>query len=270
MSDSFGKNKVIVAILVIAAIVSAVFKLGSCFSKESNVPQHSYDWSRLNTDGYYKSYVSDTGEEAKLGIDVSYHNNSIDWQSVSDAGIDFAYVRVGWRGYTEGAVHEDPMARENISGAMAANIECGVYFFSQAITEDEAREEANFVCDFADTYGTKSLPVVFDLEENEIANERIAGMSTSDFTRVAIAFCEQVKARGYTPMIYGNNEWLDGNFDLATIANKYQLWLAEYRNKPTPTYDFKIWQYTSTATIDGVDGLCDLNLMFPNEGAVQN
>ncbi len=270
MSDSFGKNKAIVAALVVAAIAFVIFGMGSCGLSScgglGSVPRHPYDWSRLQTNGSIKSYVSASGESARLGIDVSYHNNDIDWDAVAAAGVDFAYVRVGWRGYTEGAVHEDPMARENLSEAMAAGIDCGVYFFSQAINEAEAREEADFACDFVDEYGIGDFPVVFDLEENEIADERIAGMSTSQLTKVAVAFCEQVKSRGYTPMIYGNDEWLNGNFDLATIANKYQLWLAQYRTQPDVVYDFKIWQYTSTAHIDGVSGRCDLNLMFPSEG----
>ncbi len=269
MSDSFDKNKAVVAALVVAAIVFLIFGPGSCglasCGVAADVPRNSYDWSRLETDGSIKTYTSATGEKSRLGIDVSYHDKSIDWEAVATTEVDFAYVRVGWRGYTEGSVHEDPLARENIEGAQAAGIECGVYFFSQAINEDEAREEANFACDFVDEYGLGTLPVVFDLEENEISDERIAGMSTRDFTNVAVAFCEQVKARGYTPMIYGNDGWLNGNFDLETIATRYQLWLAQYRSQPDPEYDFRIWQYTSTAHIDGVETRCDLSLMLPSE-----
>lgn len=264
MTGSFSRNKAIAAVLIIAAIVVVIVRFTAC-STAATVPQNTYDWSRLYTYGEFKTYVTEDGEVGELGVDVSSHNGDIDWSAVAGDGVSFAYVRVGWRGYTEGNIHEDEQAAANIEGALAAGLECNIYFFSQAITEEEAQEEANFACDFMDEYGLKGMTVAYDLEECDVDDERIDGLTTEEYTNVALAFCEQVNKRGYQAIVYGNDGWLDGNYDLTSIATQYDLWLADYGSQPEVSYDFVIWQYSSTASISGISGECDINLRFPSD-----
>ena len=257
------RNPVLIVALVALAVLIVIF-LVRC-SGSDPAPQSPYNWSNLNTSGQFYSYTSKNGEAAKVGIDVSHHNGTIDWQKVANDNIDFAYVRIGYRGYTEGNIQLDSTAFHNILGAKTNGIPVGLYVFSQSITTDEAVEEADFVCDFADLFQLdKSYPVAFDMEENQVENERIDELSTDERTSIALAFCEEVEKRGYTPVIYGNNMWLNGKFDLATIS-KYQLWLADYNATPSATYMFKFWQYTHTGSVDGIDGDVDIDLMFADE-----
>ena len=257
---------VLVALLAIIALIAVGAIVWVVTHADINpVESNTYDWSRLEQSyGRYR-YVAEDGTASKLGIDVSHHNEDIDWAAVASDGIEFAYVRVGWRGYTDGTVQEDSYARANIEGARANGLDVGLYFFSQAITLDEAREEADFICDFADEYGIdKAYPLAFDMEENNIRNERIADLSIEEMTNIAIAFCDRVRERGYEPMIYGNDRWLDGYFNLERISKAAYLWLADYRGEPTEYYAFKMWQYASDGTVAGVEGGCDMDLLFPN------
>ena len=266
-----GRGRLIVgAILVVIAII-AVLSIGSsvrqCSSLFGSIEENSYDWSLLSTDGDIKSYTSPSGERAKLGVDVSSHNGGgIDWKQLADSGVEFAYVRCGYRGYTEGNIQTDEYAGTNISRAKAAGIDPGIYFFSQAITVEEAREEADYACDVADRFGLdKSYPIAFDMEENNVPEERIDGLSAEELTDIALAFCDQVRKRGYTPIVYGNDKWLNGYFDLSRLAGKELIWLAEYDDHPSPSYAFKMWQYTSEADLPGSGGGLDMNLMFPDD-----
>lgn len=259
-------NIMFVAFIVIMAVI-AINAIGYLVSNANINPVESnnYDFSRLEHNyGRYR-YVAEDGTASKIGIDVSHHNEAIDWAAVAGDGIEFAYVRVGWRGYTDGNIQEDSYARPNIEGARANGLDVGLYFFSQAITEEEARAEADFICDFADEYGITNLPLAFDMEENNIRNERIADLSIEETTNMAVTFCERVRERGYEPMVYGNDRWLDGYFNLERLSEAAYLWLADYRGEPTEYYEFKVWQYSSTGTVAGVNGNCDLDLLMPDE-----
>ena len=254
------RKGIIIAALIVAVIAVVAFFLWP----RSNVPQHNYDWSRLEGSGTFRSYTDEAGNEAQLGVDVSYHNHYVNWSALADAGVDFAYIRCGWRGYTQGEMHTDPMAGINYNGARNAGIEVATYFFSQAITVEEAIEEADFACDFADSHKlSHDYPIAFDMEENGVENERIGHLTTQERTDIAMAFCKRVEERGYTPIIYGNEKWLDGKFDLETICNAYDLWLAEYAATPRPSHMFAMWQYCSDGKIEGNMKNIDMNLMFP-------
>ena len=111
---------------------------------------------------------------------------------------------------------------------------------------------------------SKEYPVAFDMEENNVENERIDGLSAEELTEIALAFCDRVRERGYTPIVYGNDKWLNGYFDLSKLAGEELLWLAEYDDQPSVSYNFKIWQYTSTADLPGSGGNLDMDLMFPD------
>lgn len=196
----------------------------------------------------------------KLPLDVSDLQGKIDWERVSEDGIDFAMIRLGRRGYTEGNIYLDNYYYENASGVQSEGMPFGVYFFSQAITEDEAIEEANFVIKHLSGSGI-SYPVVFDHEPVESADGRANNLSKNELTRITKAFCQKIEDAGYTPMIYGNAfdiERLNLN-DLKGI----DIWYAEYESsQPTGQFDFVMWQYSSTANVSGINTQADLSILF--------
>ncbi|MEG0071269.1 MAG: glycoside hydrolase family 25 protein [Raoultibacter sp.] len=256
------------AFCTVALVAACALFLEGCFdsgesslSSPRNLPQNGYDYARLVDTGGVKSYRGADGKMAAEGIDVSSHNQQIDWQAVAASGVDFAYIRAGYRGYTEGKIWEDEAFAYNIEGATNAGLDVGVYFFSQAITEQEAREEADWVIDAVGGYNLH-YPVAFDLEENGVKNERIAGLNRAEQTAIAQAFCNRVRERGFGAIIYGNNLWLDGHYDLEALIDNYDLWYADYANQPGQTYRFRMWQYTSSGEVPGVSGSVDRNLCF--------
>lgn len=179
---------------------------------------------------------------------------------MSEDGIDFAMIRLGRRGYTEENIYLDDYYYENVSGVQSEGMPFGVYFFSQAITEDEAIEEANFVIKHLSGSGI-SYPVVFDHEPVESADGRANNLSKNELTRITKAFCQKIEDAGYTPMIYGNAfdmERLNLN-DLKGI----DVWYAEYESsQPTGQFDFAMWQYSSTANVSGINTQADLSILF--------
>jgi len=216
-----------------------------------------YDWSNLylNSAGRY-AYTVNGEVRSRTGVDVSVHNGTIDWTAVAADGITFAYVRIGYRGSSTGTVAVDDNFRANLSGAQAAGLDVGVYFYSQAISEDEAREEADFV--IAQLAGTKlKLPVVFDLESSG-GDGRPDSLSDDEVTAVAKAFCERIESAGYSSMVYGSAYDL-GRYDLTSISGN--LWVAQY-DTTTPTSDFRyvMWQYATDGSVSGIDDGVDMDL----------
>lgn len=198
--------------------------------------------------------------DALQGVDVSVYQGEIDWQAVADAGVDFAIIRVGYRGYSQGGLQMDERFRENMDGALAAGLDVGVYFFSQATSVLEAEEEADFVLSAVRGYPIK-YPVAFDWEFIDGAEARTDGMDGDTVTQCAAAFCELVSVAGYTPMVYFNQE-LGYLFYQLDQLDASQFWLAEYDTKPDFFYDFEMWQYTHTGAVPGIQGNVDLNLAF--------
>ena len=199
--------------------------------------------------------------EKNIGIDVSEHQGIIDWQLVAQNGVGFVFLRLGARGYTEGNIVLDAQYQANIEGASNAGLEVGVYFFSQAVNEDEARAEANFVLDqLAGRH--LDLPVVYDLEQVSDSNGRINSLSGQQRSQNARAFCEIVEAAGYQAMLYGNAYDL-ARYDL-DLLRSYDIWFAHYNvSRPMDYFvNFSIWQCTSTALINGIHGFVDLNIRF--------
>ena len=203
---------------------------------------------------------------AVWGVDVSEFQGAIDWQQVKDAGAGFAILRLGWRGSTEGGLNLDTTFQQNYEGATAAGLPVGVYFFSQAVTEEEAREEAAFVLDALEGK-TITYPVVFDWEppipsESLPAQDlRAYGMDGDQVSRFALAFCEKVAEAGYTPCVYTNKTMAYGFFDLELLGD-YPLWYAEYQPAPSLYYHFDLWQYTDSAAVPGIPGEADVNICF--------
>lgn len=224
-----------------------------------NVTLYRYDDLAFFSDGNFITY-SGSDAVCKTGVDVSNHNGDIDWQAVAGSGIDFAMISVGYRGYTEGSLNLDTYFTDNIEGALAAGLDVGVYFFSQAVTMAEAEEEAEFVLAHISGYDI-SYPVVFDWETVTSDTGRTHGMNTATVTNCAIAFCHAISEAGYCPMVYFNKTAAAVYYDLSRLT-AFDYWLASYSDIPGFSYDFQMWQYSCTGEVDGIDGDVDLNLCF--------
>ena len=197
------------------------------------------------------------GHKAR-GIDVSKFQGTIDWNAVAADGITFAIIRCGYRGYGSGALVEDATFRRNIQGATAAGIQVGVYFYSQAIDEAEAVEEASMVLSLVQGY---SLPygVYFDTEKVAGDTGRADGISAAQRTANAVAFCETIRNAGYTPGVYSYASWFYNSLNFANIS-KYRTWIAQYRDTLDFAYSYNIWQYSSQGSVSGIKGNVDMNL----------
>ncbi len=228
---------------------------------DNTVKKHDYDLSCFKSDGNITTYEGDERYSYRLGIDVSHHDGNIDWEAVKDAGIEFAILRIAYRGYgLEGILNEDKKFREYIDGAHASGLDVGCYVFSQAINTQEAEEEAQLAIDILKDYELE-LPVVYDPESILDANARTDYVSGEQFTENAIAFCEKVKAAGYDTMIYSNMMWEAFQFDMKKLE-KYPFWYADYEPLPQTPYDFLYWQYSNTGRIPGVEGTVDLDIQL--------
>lgn len=226
-----------------------------------SVPKHNYNWENVKTSQNGLKYYTENGKKVSYeGIDVSSHQKDIDWEKVKAAGIDFAIIRVGFRGYGTGAIVPDEYFTKNIEGALAAGIKVGVYFFSQAINEAEAVEEAELVLEQIKNYNI-TYPVVYDAEDISNDTARTDGLLGAQITSNCIAFCDKIKAAGYTPMIYANKRWFLTRLDLTRLTD-YDLWHAAYVDAPDTPYMYTMWQYSSSGKVDGINGSVDLNISF--------
>ncbi len=202
-----------------------------------------------------------TDYDVLRGIDVSEHQLDIDWNKVAQSGVDYAYIRVGRRGYTEGGLFEDPYFAANMAGAQAAGVKVGVYMFSQAVTVQEAIEEANFVIERIAKYNVE-LPVVFDWEKVHEADARTADVTMEGRTDCAVAFCETVKKAGYTPCVYFNRNLGYYGYDLSRLTD-YEFWFSLPESGfPNFYYAADMWQYSFTETVPGIAVETDMNLWF--------
>jgi GH25 family lysozyme M1 (1,4-beta-N-acetylmuramidase) len=222
--------------------------------------KHGYDPDRfLQDDDGLLSYLDEEGNViSQKGVDVSRYQNKIDWEKVAADGVEFAFIRVGYRGSTEGTLVTDQYFEDNIKGALEHGIAVGVYFFTQAVTELEAVEEAEFLLEHIEGYEIR-YPVVIDIEAIETPEPRTQEMTKDEWTDVTIAFCERIKQAGYTPMIYGNLRSFFLMLDLDRLE-EYEKWFAYWRTPIYFPYRHSIWQYTAAGRVDGIDGDVDLNI----------
>lgn len=229
-------------------------------SEEATEYANPLDWNNLNREDDHYEYVVNGQVRSKLGVDVSEYQAEIDWAAVVNDGIDFAIIRLGYRGSTEGDLYLDEYYQANLESAKAAGLECGVYFFSQAKTVDEAVEEADFVIE--QLHGTAlEYPVAFDSEEAEIGQEesRVANLDAETMTAVADAFCKRVEAAGYRSIIYGNEP------DLSRLSSSFlqskNIWWAQYdTSSPSAQIDIAMWQYTYSGNVAGINTGADMNI----------
>lgn len=192
------------------------------------------------------------------GIDVSRHQGVIDWEKVSAAGVEFAFLRVGYRGYGNGAMVADEQFESNIKGAVGAGVKVGVYYFSQAVSEEEALEEAAFVLEQIAPYKVE-CPVVFDVEKVADEGARMNQITVEERTRIVRAFCDRIQEAGYIPMIYHNMEMGVLLLDLSELEG-YEKWFAYYSQNLYYPYAYRVWQYSDTGVVDGIGGPVDLNI----------
>lgn len=196
-------------------------------------------------------------DTAVMGIDVSSWNGEIDWEAVRESGIEFAIIRCGYRGYTTGSLVEDKCFWRNITAANAAGVKVGLYFFTQAINEVEAVEEASMVITLCRDYQV-DLPIFIDTESTG-GNGRADGLDKTTRTTVCRAFCETIESAGYHAGVYASKNWFNQMLQAQELA-KYITWLAEYKETPTYGGDYQFWQYTSNGWINGITGRVDLNI----------
>ena len=234
---------------------------GNKIAVVDELPKNTYDNTlfKVNENGFL---TYDSAEySCRIGIDVSKYQGDIDWGAVKSSGVDFAILRLGYRGYGTGKIVLDPCFYTNLSGALANGIEVGVYFFSQAITPEEGAEEARFCLEKLSGYHI-TYPIVFDWEPYDSSyGARTEGLNDNVLTQCAVAFCEEVEQAGYQSMVYSNLYYFYLHFDLNALT-KYPFWLAQYSSRPSFYYHFDIWQYGEAGTVPGIDGNVDLNIEF--------
>ena len=195
-----------------------------------------------------------------MGIDVSKWNGNIDWNAVKNSGVSYAIIRCGYRGSSTGALIEDPKFRSNIKGAKAAGLKVGVYFFSQAVNEVEAVEEASMALSLASGYGL-NYPIFLDVESS---GGRGDGISKETRTAVCKAFCSTVQNSGVSAGIYANKTWFTEKINTGSLTG-YKIWLAQYASAPTYTATrYDMWQYSSKGKVSGINGNVDMNISYLN------
>ncbi len=207
-------------------------------------------------------------EATVLGIDVARYQGSIDWQEVADAGIGFAMVRLGYRGISTGEITEDNNARYNLQEGSKAGIPLGAYFFSTAITEEEAKEEAQWAANIMAKYPI-TYPVVYDCEGFRDPDSRQYNMTSKERTDVALAFLESIEELGYKGMFYSSKNEMELFWEIERIQDDYKIWVAQYPSQPypfTPQSSYEgihhMWQYTKEGSIPGIDQSVDMNVAY--------
>ena len=226
----------------------------------ADVPACTRSVSDLRQRNGMQCYVENGTVASHFGVDVSSHQEEIDWETVKASGVEFAMIRAGYRGYGSGELVEDPYFKHNVQGALAAGIRVGVYFYSQAITPEEAVEEAQMTLELIGDYDI-TYPVVYDWETVSEGAARTDHMPIDDLTACCKAFCDTVQAAGYVPMIYQNMRTSMLKLERPELTD-YDFWLAEYHDEPLYYYDYQIWQYASDGHVPGIPGEVDVNISF--------
>ena len=230
-----------------------------------SLPKHAYDFTKLVKRSEFMQYLKDGKEVSFIGVDLSKYQEYVDFPKLKKAGVDFCMLRVGARGYETGQLVLDSYFRENIKRASDAGLEIGVYFFSQAVTQEEAIEEAQLVLDNIKEYEIL-YPIAYDMEFIENDTARVETLTRDERTTVAAAFLNHINNAGYTPMLYGDTEWLVKRIDVAKF-NASCIWLAEEADIPKYPYRYEMWQYTTQGQVRGINGFVDLNISFVDYSA---
>ena len=224
-------------------------------------PPNPYDDLDFQYDGRFLKLIEG---ESIAGIDVSRWQYDIDWDKVARAGAEFAIIRVGYRGSESGLINADAYAQQNLKGAAEAGLDIGVYFFSQALTREEAEEEAYYVLDIIKDHNI-TMPVVFDWERVRNENSRSVETDRRTLTDCAKTFLETIELAGYNAMVYFNAHQSRNLYYLSELK-EYDFWLASYTDRMDFPYKVDMWQYTEKGRIPGIETDCDFNVYFPSVG----
>lgn len=260
-----GQKIAVIAAFIMAVLV--IFSTYMMFGKYDGlglkmpVEENRFHMSNL----YYengRAVYEDDQFTSVTGIDVSEFQGEIDWEAVKSDGIGFVMIRLGFRGSENGALVLDSKFKENLKGAKKVGLDVGVYFFSQAITPEEAIEEARYVMKHIRGKGVH-YPVAFDMEPID-GTERTADLTKEEKTAIADAFCQVIDRNGHTPMIYGNPKWMRKHIDLGYLSD-YDKWLAHYTEATSYKSSFTMWQYTDSGSVEGIYDPVDMNLYFYNK-----
>lgn len=225
-----------------------------------NLPKHSYDFLNLVNQSGLMKYCPEGTETSFVGADLSESQDYVDFGKVKKAGIDFVILRLGGRGYSTGELFLDDYFVDNERRAAEAGMDVGVYFFSQAISEEEAREEAEFVIT---NLNEKKItyPVALDMGKVQNDSQRTDSLTKTQRTKIAKTFLSTIKEAGYKPILYGTKNFLIQDIDYSKLT-EYDIWLSQETDIPDYPYRFTLWQYTKRASIDGIAGYVNLNLSF--------
>lgn len=226
--------------------------------------KNTIDFTKIEDKAGLKRYMENGRTTSYVGVDISKHTGKINFNGIRAAGVDYVMIRLGSRGYSTGQISLDENFKENIEGAIEAELDIGIYFYSQAVSPEEAIQEANFVIQNLEPYRAHvKYPIAFDMEFVSNDKSRIEGLSREDKTTVTATFAEGIKAAGYVPMIYGDKEWLIKEVDLTKLQN-YDVWLSQETDIPDYPYLYTMWQYDTDSVLNGIDGGADLNICFVN------
>ncbi len=224
--------------------------------------KNTYDFTKMEDKAGLKRYMENGRKTSYVGVDISKHTGKVYFPSLKAAGVDYVMIRLGSRGYTTGQITLDENFKENIEGAIEAQLDVGIYFYSQAVSQDEAVQEANFVVQNLEPYRAHvKYPVAFNMGFVSNDKSRIEGLGREDKTAVTVSFLDAVRAAGYVPMIYGDKEWLIKEVDLTKLQD-YDVWLSQEEEIPDYPYRYAMWQYNTDGVLNGIDGGADLNICF--------
>ena len=227
---------------------------------QPTIPPDPNPYGRLDFQYNRHNYLTCLRTESYSGVDVSAFQGSIDWKRVARSGIDFAIIRLGYRGYGSGKLVADDYAKKNLKGATEAGLPIGAYFFSQALNMDEAEEEIQFMLDILGDYRL-DMPIVLDWEI-PTADARTANMDARTLTDIQRYFCEKMKGLGYQPMVYFNWHQSENLYYLSELED-FPFWLAMYQDRMSFPWKVEMWQYTCTGRVPGIQGDVDINVYMP-------
>ena len=227
-----------------------------------NLAANSYDTAKFVYQNPQMKYYVNGKQASWFGVDISSKQGIVDFEKLKKAGVDFVMIKVGGRGYSSGNIVLDSSYKDYMNGAKNAGLGIGVYFYSQAVDKDEVCEEAETLLELIKDYPVK-YPVVFDMESVEGDMARTDALDVSTRTELARIFLKTIKAEGYTPMLYGDKEWLVTKLDLEKLQD-YDVWLSQEADTPDYPYEYTMWQYNKSGTVSGISGTAGLNISLVN------
>ena len=229
-------------------------------TSEPTIPPEPNPYGRLDFQYNRHNYLTCLRTDSYSGVDVSAFQGDIDWKKVARSGIDFAIIRLGYRGYGSGKLVEDEYAQKNLAGATEAGLPIGAYFFSQALSMDEADQEIEYMLNILGDYRL-DMPIILDWEI-PASDARTANMDARTLTDIQLYFCEKMKGLGYQPMVYFNWHQSENLYYLSELED-FPFWLALYQDRMRYPWKVEMWQYTCTGRVPGINGDVDINVYMP-------